>query len=139
MTYLVVADWDENNIVIAEAFAEDEARAIELRDIMVSEGNANAFYVLNPGGRSPFKVVDPAAQTVTFDQEGYDQRNVNGEWGSFRTKRNTKLAETDWTQAADSPLTDEVKTEWQTYRETLRNLPSNTPDPANPTWPDEPQ
>jgi len=139
MIYLVVSDWDENNIVIAEAYAEDEARAIELRDIMVSEGNANAFYVLNPGGRSPFKVVDPVAQTVTFDQEGYDQRNARSVWDSFRTERNTLLTESDWTQSPDSPLADEAKAEWATYRQELRDLPENVEDPANPSWPDEPQ
>ena len=57
----------------------------------------------------------------------------------LRSERNTKLTESDWTQSPDSPLTSEAKTEWQTYRETLRNLPSNTPDPANPTWPVAPE
>jgi hypothetical protein len=57
----------------------------------------------------------------------------------LRTERNTKLAETDWTQSPDSPLTNEAKSEWATYRQSLRDLPASTEDPANPSWPDEPQ
>ena len=56
----------------------------------------------------------------------------------LRTKRNTLLTESDWTQYNDSPLTDEVKAEWAVHREALRDLPANTDDPANPTWPTPP-
>ena len=58
---------------------------------------------------------------------------------SLRTERNTKLSETDWTQSPDSPLDKEAKSEWATYRQSLRDLPSNSPDPANPSWPDAPE
>ena len=27
---------------------------------------------------------------------------------------------------------------WKTYRKNLRDLPANTADPANPTWPTKP-
>jgi hypothetical protein len=55
----------------------------------------------------------------------------------LREERNFLLAESDWTQASDSPLSDEVKAEWTVYREALRDLPANT-DPADPTWPTPP-
>jgi hypothetical protein len=57
---------------------------------------------------------------------------------SLRKKRNILLVSSDWTQASDSPLTDEVKTTWATYREELRDLPESA-DPADPTWPDAPE
>jgi hypothetical protein len=57
----------------------------------------------------------------------------------LRTERNTLLTESDWTQYTDSPLTDEVKAEWTVHREALRDLPENTDDPANPTWPEAPE
>ena len=60
------------------------------------------------------------------------------EMAQLRTKRNTKLVDSDWTQYNDSPLTDEVKAEWAVHRETLRDLPANTDDPADPTWPTPP-
>ena len=47
---------------------------------------------------------------------------------SLRRQRNVLLAESDWTQMSDSPLTDSKKTEWATYRQALRDLPSNYTD-----------
>ena len=57
---------------------------------------------------------------------------------SLRLERNSLLTESDWTQYNDSPLSDEVKAEWAVYRESLRDLPDNTDDPSNPTWPTPP-
>ena len=42
----------------------------------------------------------------------------------FKRLRNAKLAQSDWTQANDSPLSASKKAEWKTYRQTLRDLPS---------------
>ena len=56
----------------------------------------------------------------------------------LRAFRALKLKSSDWTQAADSPLSDAKKAEWATYRQQLRDLPANTTDPANPTWPTPP-
>ena len=38
-----------------------------------------------------------------------------------RNTRNDLLAASDWTQANDSPLTDEAKTSWASYRSSLRS------------------
>ena len=40
----------------------------------------------------------------------------------FRQVRNAKLSKCDWTQASDSPLSEEKKKEWATYRQALRDL-----------------
>ena len=40
----------------------------------------------------------------------------------FRQIRNVQLARSDWTQANDSPLSDEKKKEWAIYRQALRDL-----------------
>ena len=57
----------------------------------------------------------------------------------LREERNALLTESDWTQYTDSPLSDEVKSEWAVHRQSLRDLPENTDDPANPTWPEAPE
>ena len=61
-----------------------------------------------------------------------------GYLSDLRTERNKLLAQSDWTQANDSPLTDSKKVEWASYRTLLRDLPNNTSDPANPSWPEKP-
>ena len=43
----------------------------------------------------------------------------------LRKLRDNLLNISDWTQVADSPLADSKKAEWATYRQTLRDLPSN--------------
>ena len=60
----------------------------------------------------------------------------------LRLKRDALLTESDWTQVSDSPLTDAKKAEWATYRQALRDLPSQYSDNDNiddvvfPTQPD---
>lgn len=59
-----------------------------------------------------------------------------------RKLRNFKLGASDWTQANDSPLTENKWEEWRTYRQALRdimtNLPADLDDPENVSWPTEP-
>ena len=60
---------------------------------------------------------------------------------NLRSKRDRLLSESDWTQSNDSPLTDAKKTEWATYRTSLRNLTSGlstVDDVDSVTWPTKP-
>lgn len=59
-----------------------------------------------------------------------------------RMPRNFDLASSDWTQMADSPLSQEKKAEWAAYRQQLRDLtkvfanvqdPGEVKPPAKPT------
>ena len=59
----------------------------------------------------------------------------------IRQKRLRLLAKCDWTQTADSPLSDSKKAEWATYRQALRNMPANAdswPTIEDITWPSKP-
>ena len=52
----------------------------------------------------------------------------------LREERNRRLAETDYFANTDVTMTDEMRD----YRQALRDLPANTSDPSNPTWPTKP-
>ena len=52
----------------------------------------------------------------------------------LREERNRRLAETDYLALSDATLSEDMRT----YRQALRDLPDNTSDPANPTWPVKP-
>lgn len=52
----------------------------------------------------------------------------------LRATRNELLADTDWWAVSDRTITIEESA----YRQALRDLPANTADPANPTWPTKP-
>jgi hypothetical protein len=43
---------------------------------------------------------------------------------AVRAARDWLLQQSDWTQAADSPLSDSVKAEWATYRQACRDMPA---------------
>lgn len=43
---------------------------------------------------------------------------------AIREHRDVLLAESDWTGAADAPITDEQRAAWQTYRQALRDFPA---------------
>ena len=67
------------------------------------------------------------------------QQNIPG---LIRQQRIGLLASSDWTQAADSPLSAEKKAEWAAYRQALRDLPDeqgsvNSIDDV--VWPTQPQ
>ena len=52
----------------------------------------------------------------------------------LRIRRNQLLAETDIYGLSDVTMSDAMKT----YRQALRDLPANTADPSNPTYPTKP-
>jgi hypothetical protein len=56
-------------------------------------------------------------------------------WDKLRDTRDSFLMGSDWTQVSDAPVDADA---WATYRQTLRDLPANTADPANPSWPTKP-
>ena len=75
---------------------------------------------------------------LTDEQKATLEKRFKDEYDliALRDQRNLKLKSCDWTQGADVP--DKIKTAWATYRQALRDLPANTSDQANPTWPTKP-
>jgi hypothetical protein len=59
---------------------------------------------------------------------------------NVRSYRNQLLAESDWTQIADSPLSDTQRAQWRVYRQALRDYPSlvNVALWSAPDWPTPP-
>mgnify|MGYP001027450155 FL=1 len=93
----------------------------DIADIAVASGQTAVEGTYAPG---QYKFVDGTATAIAEDPLDY-----------VRSHRTYLLKESDWTQAADSPLTDAKKAEWATYRQALRDLP--TADPI--VWPTEPE
>lgn len=57
----------------------------------------------------------------------------------LRTERNKRLTECDWVVIRATSTDTPIPEEWKAYMQALRDLPSNTEDPANPVWPVAPQ
>ena len=71
------------------------------------------------------------------EQEQID-RETEAEADAIRARRNDLLAKCDWTVLVDSPLTEEKRAEWLTYRQELRDISEleNFPYVALPNDPD---
>ena len=67
-----------------------------------------------------------------------DELTPSEYWAEIRGERNALLAESDYRVLPDSPLSDSKLAEWKTYRQALRDLPANTSDPSDPTYPTKP-
>lgn len=59
-------------------------------------------------------------------------------WDYIREVRNRLLLECDWTQLADSPLSVEVKADWATYRQSLRDITEDFETVEEVIWPTKP-
>ena len=142
---------DENNFICKyENFTtreEADARIVELHQIA---GYEDAFVVDNDAtsvnGQMCFQKpkhfpVNKENKTVSFDQDAFDtdKNNENMKW--LRVERNQRLEATDVVGLPDrwAAMSDDTKTAWTNHRQALRDLPANTADPANPTWPEKPK
>lgn len=78
----------------------------------------------------------------TPDPEFTEQEITDRAWNDLRSERTILLTKTDFMMSMDfynNVLTSDQKIELSTYRQTLRDLPENTVDPASPSWPTKPQ
>jgi|TARA_R100000081_G_C4767587_1_gene143636 hypothetical protein len=79
--------------------------------------------------------VTPLSAEEIAEREAYERDVQPGvDLELLREERNRRLAETDYLALSDVTLS----TEMAEYRQALRDLPANTSDPANPTWPVKP-
>lgn len=112
----------------------DKGWAIEYAD---SEGNYGEGDPLTGAERLLWEDEGDAPVQADLEAEKPVIKNILG-FQQLRYQRDKKLAETDWvvTKANETGVAE--SDEWKTYRQALRDLPSNTTDPFNPTWPTKP-
>lgn len=67
------------------------------------------------------------------------QQLEDGQKSAVRADRNQRLADCDWTQFNDSPLSEESKLAWQVYRQELRDITLQQGFPHNVVWPTKPE
>jgi len=74
--------------------------------------------------------------TAATNEAAYKAKVDADAAASVRSTRDTKLSECDWTQTNDSPL--KAESTWTTYRQALRDVPTQAGFPHNVTWPTKP-
>jgi len=81
--------------------------------------------------------IDAKTGVITETDDGLEPETLSSNffWNVLRNKRQSLLQETDWMANSDVTMSDA----WKTYRQALRDLPANTSDPTNPTYPTKPE
>jgi hypothetical protein len=105
--------------VLRSPAATTTAYQTSVRDGVEQDTNGNWVekYVARDMFADDAELGTKAEQEAAY-QAGLDAAVAEG----HRATRNKLLADSDWTQMNDSPLTNEVKTAWATYRQELRDL-----------------
>jgi hypothetical protein len=71
------------------------------------------------------------------DVDGWRDDAVEAyKWDDVREKRDILLAKCDYVMMADFPLED--KSDWEAYRQELRDIPQDYDDPDDVEYPEEP-
>ena len=75
------------------------------------------------------------AKTAFEHMVEYRARKDAEQAKAVRESRDDLLAKTDWTQVDDSPISNVVKSQWATYRQALRDVPTQPLFPWIIEWP----
>ena len=103
---------------------------IEMIELDILEGQSYLLTEEEPTSLKDKHVVNGAL--VSLSTEVLESRETAAAWKKLRARRNRQLYNSDWTQASDSPVDSAA---WAVYRQQLRDLPANTTDPRDVTWP----
>tara|TARA_Y100000817_G_C16744152_1_gene493884 strand:+ start:267 stop:620 length:354 start_codon:yes stop_codon:yes gene_type:complete len=114
----------------------------KMRIALCKNGKIENIIVADESYEAPdgYTIVDNADAAIGDSWDGSvltkptPPTEADGWWHSLRVERNRRLEETDWWASNDLTMTDEQTA----YRQALRDLPANTSDPANPTYPVKP-
>ena len=100
------------------------------------EQDANNNWVVKWSERDMFSdTTEDGVTTTKAEHETAYQAKLDADAAeSVRADRNALLAATDWRASSDLTLSDE----WATYRQALRDVPSQSSFPHDVTWPTEP-
>lgn len=92
---------------------------------------------INLDGTSKF-VEDDSQEILKTRSDSFHWMEWPTAWQDLRDYRETKLAQSDWTQVSDGPLDSTTKAAWATYRAKLRDIPANAGAPLqipDADWP----
>ena len=99
------------------------------------EGKWYTKYVLGPIFTDT-TAEDGTVTTAAQHEVAYKAMKDAEQAVNMRRTRTDKLKDCDWTQLADSPVDKAV---WATYRQALRDVPTQAGFPWNVVWPTKPE
>lgn len=115
-----------------------------LLSLIISNTIGEAIHLNVPEGTNTYSQIvsaNPNLDLPTWSdiEEEFESKKQLEILAPIRNARNRLLAECDWTQVSDAPLTEQQKQNWSTYRQELRNLTDNFVDEKSVNWPVKPE
>ena len=124
--------------VLASPAATTTAYQYSARDGVEQDANGNWVEKYVAKDMFADTTDDDGKKTTKAEHEAAYQATLDATTAEgHRATRNKLLADTDWTQVNDSPLANDVKTQWAVYRSELRNITDldEWPNLADEDWP----
>jgi len=111
-------------------------------EVVVRAERPTVDYTKNISEGTPVLVGSTWTQVWNVSEASPEEitERTNRQSEAVRQDRNQKLARSDWTQVDDTPLTNDQKIAWATYRQQLRDITDhqNFPFLSEGDWPSEP-
>ena len=131
---MIITSWNEVEYTAADGQVYVKYVASNIDELYAEGERQAAENAANPTNEIAKTLVGlTTAQAVQLRLDNYTDL--------LRQTRNQLLLESDWTQGADSVLNSTKKAEWQTYRQSLRDITSgisSVTDVENIIWPTKP-
>lgn len=108
----------------------------------VKDTETEAFIPNDQGNRHWIEYEVWLSEGNTPDPEFTEEELENQAWDALRGERDYLLSRTDFMMSFDfynDKMTGQEQIDVKAYRESLRDLPENTTDPTDVTWPTKPQ
>ena len=130
--------WDEDNFCLARKLTPEQAVRVGVTKLKLT---APPYF--DPATQQRNEV-DPVLVDGVWLQQ-YVVSQMDAEVAAAKTEeqasrdrvvRDKLLIDCDWTQVADAPIDKQA---WATYRQALRDLPSQQGFPWTTTWPTQPE
>ena len=135
-----VPEWDnfkeigKSALILGEA-SDLTADQIAAKDIYLYIKNTALPNVDAQGTPALVNAID-----VKGDTNLKKEKNVIEEaWWDIRKERNQLLKDSDYIMFPDITITTEKKEEWETYRQSLRDIPQDYDSPDEVVYPDKPE
>ena len=131
---------ENKNVSFPSVITDEVLATFDVYPVKMVDGNYDIDYTKDVVEVTP--TLSGSVYVQTYEVTDADEYTIEVrhevKWEEIRETRNSLLSECDWTQFQDSPITGSKLTEWQTYRQSLRDV-TNQENPYNITWPTKPE
>jgi hypothetical protein len=127
-----LAYWNDKGWELVRDLKGIEFRIVDAQGFISGTGFIDGHVI------PPFYIEETPSALLEYPKwsgkEWVEGKTADEKWSEIRLFRNALLAESDFTQLADVPLTDPEKQAYQDYRQYLRDITETESNPFTIAW-----